>query len=634
MKFAVLDFETYYDDQYSLRKMTPVEYILDPRFEAIGCSVKEGQQLPYWVAGPDLAKLFNELDRDQGVITHNALFDMSICAWRYGFIPKLMVDTLGMSRACLGHKLKSLSLNSVASHLGLGVKGDAVGKVKGMSYAAIAGSPTLYQELITYANNDAELCAGIFHKLFYGGHFPVAELAVMDMILRCAVEPSFVIDQNILAQHLGEVRAKKETLLSQAMLLGADGKSSLMSNEQFASLLRQHGVEPPMKVSPITGKTTYAFAKTDLGLLDLQEHENPAVQALVAARLGHKSTIEETRTERLLSIANLSWPGLGQARLMPVPLKVSGAHTHRMSGDWKLNMQNLPARGGNNAIRRALMAPQDHEVLTVDSSQIEARLVAWLAGQDDLVLAFENKEDIYSQFATDLMGHPVNRKLKDPVHIAEGFVGKTCILGLGYMLGWKKFQARLEADSKNQLGNAIVFDDERAKNTVDFYRRKYSKISGLWRWLENNAIPALAGFTDPVTLGPCLFEEGSVLLPSGLRLWYDNLERTSDGWKFTYGRETKYLYGGKLLENLCQALARIITFDAALRIQKRCSVELDLIVRMKLQVHDENVFVVHKNSRIAVEKIALEEMHRRPEWGPTLPIAAEAGHGPSYGDAK
>ena len=158
MEVIFLDFETYYSKDYSLRKMTPVEYILDPRFEVIGCAIKRGiNGAPFWLTGDELAAFFAGLDpKVTCTVTHNALFDMCIVAWRYNFVPRLMVDTLGVARACLGHELKSLSLDSVARHLKLGVKGQALGKVVGMNALAIHQAG-LYQELVDYALHDVQL---------------------------------------------------------------------------------------------------------------------------------------------------------------------------------------------------------------------------------------------------------------------------------------------------------------------------------------------------------------------------------------------------------------------------------------------------------------------------------------------
>jgi hypothetical protein len=622
MKIIFLDFETFYSKDFTLRKLTPVEYILDPRFEVIGCAVKEGLNgKSHWVDGSNLQSYFDSLDpNDVMLVSHNALFDMCIVAWIYGFVPRVMSCTLSIARAVLGHLLKSLSLASVMAYLGLGKKGDTVLKVIGMNALAIQQA-SLWDEYVNYALDDVSGCAGIWNALVVGGQFPINELAVLDMVLRAAVTPQFYLDRNMLAEHAHEVAQEKEQLLARVGLLGG-GKASLMSNDQFAELLQSVGVDPPTKISLATDKETWAFAKTDPEFLELEEHENPMVQALVAARLGIKSTLEETRVARLMSISNLDWPGKGQVGLMPVPLKYSGAkQTHRLSGDWKINMQNL-RRGGK--LRRALTAPEGHKVLTVDSSQIEARLVAFLAEQWDLVELFEQGEDVYAVFASKVFGFQVTKL----THPTERFVGKQGVLGLGYNLGADKFQRRLRTDSKNQTGTEIILPVENAERVVNTYRGEYREIPALWRWLNYTAIPIIA-WGGHEELGPVKFEKGSVLLPSGLRLHYNNLAQDEAGeWWFTHGVQRKKLYGGKLLENICQALARVLTFDAGGRITRRTG------YRLALQAHDENAYVVRDQDVEAVCAVALEEMTRRPTWGAKLPLAAEVGVGQTYGDAK
>ena len=621
MQTIFLDFETFYSDEYSLRKMTPVEYVLDPRFEPHGCAVKHGLGAKsYWVEGPDLPKFFASLDPTvTSLVTHNALFDMCIVAWCYNFIPRLMVDTLGVSRAVLGHLLKSLSLANVARHLELGVKGTALLKVKGMSLPAIKLQPALYAEYVQYALDDVDLCAGIYDRLVRSGVFPLRELAVMDMVLRCTIEPRFLLCTNTLAQHLGEVQAKKDHLLSRAMLSGADGKTDLMSNDRFAELLRSLNVNPPMKISAVTGKPAYAFAKSDHEFLDLQEHPDPCVQAVVAARLGHKSTLEESRCQRLMSISRLTWQGNRQI-LMPMPLRFSGAHTHRLSGDWSLNMQNLP-RGGN--LRRALIAPPGYTVFTIDSSQIEARLNAWINQQWDLVKAFDRGEDVYSLFASEVFQRPINKK-DNP---KERFVGKQSILGLGYGLGHINFRIRLKTDSLNQIGIAIEITEGESLGVVTTYRSKYYCIPAGWKALNYTGIGALAG-NGGFEFGPCVFERQAIRLPSGLRLFYHDLHQAGGEWWFTYGVRRKKLYGGALLENICQALGQVLIKEAALRIRQRTG------YGFALQVHDELVYLIHNEDLDPFAIVAMEEMIRRPAWGPDLPLAAEAGRGSSYGDAK
>jgi hypothetical protein len=625
MRQIFLDFETFYSDDYTLRKMTPVEYVLDPRFEVTGLAVQDGiDGTPYWLDGSDLPAFFDNLDpKDTVLITHNALFDMCIVAWRYGFIPRLMVCTMNLARATLGGLLRRVSLASVSTHLGLPAKGDAIHKAKGMNLAAIKASPSFYLEYINYAKRDVANCAGIYKELVINRKFPVQELIVMDSVLRCAIEPSFKFNLNALAQHLNEIKTAKEQQLALAMCVGAEGKGDLMSNEAFANLLRNVGVDPPTKVSPVTGLQAYAFAKTDPEFLDLQEHENPAVQALVAARLGHKSTLEESRTERFMKIAPLQWPVTFPGNA-PMPLRYSGAHTHRLSGDWSLNVQNLP-RGGN--LRRALIAPPYHKVVAIDSSQVEARGVAVLCGQHDLVEAFAEGQDVYSSFASEIFQMPINKK-DNPV---ERFIGKEGILSLGYGAGAPKFRVRVKVGSKNQMGTAIELTEEEALKYVTTYRNKYAAIPAGWKHLNNVIIPALQTGTTvngaPVHFGPCVIEREAILLPNGLRLFYHGLVKSQGEWWFTYGEVRKKLYGGKLLENITQALARIVVMEASTRIRKRCS-------RFALQAHDELVYVVPDGQVEELRQVAMEEMTRRPVWLPGWPLAAELGVGLSYGDAK
>lgn len=620
MNFWFMDYESFYSREYSLRKMTPPEYILHPLFECMGCAFKEGANgAPFWVDGPDLPKFFAGIDKDKAAfVSHNALFDACITAWRYNTTPRLLVDTLGMSRATLGHVLKSHSLASVARHLGLGVKGDTLLKVEGMTSADIKAAG-LWQQYTDYALNDVELCAQIFTTLRAAPYsFPTKELVVKDAVLRCAINPKFHLDQDELHNHLYAVQRSKELLLQQ---VGPE-REELMSNDKFALALMQLGVDPPRKTSLLTGKETWAFAKTDHEFVELEEHENIDVQQLVAARLGLKTTLEETRTQKFINIGRVTWPGNRQG-LMPIPLRYAAAHTHRLGGEWKINMQNLP-RGG--ALRRALIAPPDHLVLAPDSAQIEARIVAWICGQADLVKAFADGEDVYSSFASEVFGFPVNKK-DNP---KERFIGKTSILGLGFGMGWPKFQNTVKVQSRNELGEVIELTDAQALNNVATYRRKYRRVERSWGLLGERGIKSLAS-GGKFEFGPCVFEKGAILLPNGLRLHYHDLKRENNEWSFTYAGKPKRLYGSKLLENMVQALARIAVMDAAVAINKRFEA---LGQELALQVHDELVYVVPRDIADACKAIALEEMSRRPTWAPGLPLKAEAEIGPSYGDAK
>lgn len=644
MEYITLDFETYYDKEYSLRKMTPVEYVLDPRYETIMLAVKRPGKEPFALEADQVQRFFDLLDPNETVlISHNALFDMCIVVWRYNFVPRLMVDTMSIARACLGHKLKSLSLESVALHLKLGVKGGAVKQMVGLRTADIKAAG-YWPDYVAYGKLDSTLCEGIFDKLVRGGEFPFNELIVTDMVIRATVLPQFSLNQVELAEHHADILQQKQNLLGAAMSLGADGRSSLMSDNAFAELLRKVGVEPPTKISPVTGRENYAFAKSDKAFTDLEEHPNPDVQALVAARLGHKSTIEETRTLRMLNIANLEWPiehlqkrGLVGEKLMPVPLRYSGAHTHRLSGDWKLNLQNLPARGKINHLKRALMARPGFKVLNIDSSQIEARIVAWLAREWELLKQFEDGLDPYRLFAAKVFNIPPPQITSE-----QRFLGKTSILGLGFGLGWAKFKAQvriksLEAAKYSGSGSEIILPDEEAVRIVTTYRTTFPGVPNAWSML-NNGIGTLAGNRRDFSFGPCHFEQGKIALPNGLYLHYHNLAHTSDGWQYEHAGKPRRLYGGALLENIVQALARIIVMDAACRIR----VQLEamkaphdwLPISLALQCHDALAYVVPDELVTTVGNIMMTEMNRRPTWAPELPLAAELKSGANYGDCK
>lgn len=623
-----IDVETYYDKEYSLRKMTPVEYILDPRFELIGFSVKTSSKPARWLDGHLIHDFLRALPREVIMISHNALFDQCVFSFRYGYVPTMMVDTMGMARAMLAHECKSMSLDAVAQHLGLGVKGNTVHNVMGMNAAAIRAAG-LMESYAAYCNNDNELCYAIFRELLQRG-FPATELRVMDMVLRTAVRPRFQLDQTVLAEHLAAVKASKESLLQRC---GLTSRDELMSNDKFADMLRRFGVEPPTKTSLTTGKQTYAFAKSDPDFIALDDHPDPDVQALVAARIGVKTTLEETRTQRFIDISHLRWPAHNTDRLMPIPLRYGAAHTHRLGGDWKLNMQNLsrPNKNipGSGRLRRALRAPDGHMVLTVDSSQVEARITSWFCCESALVQLFANKADVYSTFATEVFGFPVNKN-DNPV---QRFIGKQSVLGLQYGLGWPRFQAAIKKDARLQLGTTLEVSDEEAARIVGVYRRTYARIVRMWRRL-GDILPAMCDPDCHIEIHPVVFKHRKIVFPGGLTVNYHKLRYEGDEWKYDYGRETKRIYGAKMLENIVQTLARIATFTAGLRIAKRFAMFDDPTLDLALQAHDELGYIVPEDLVPVCKQIALEEMRRRPDWAPDLPLDAEAGVGPTYGDAK
>jgi DNA polymerase len=620
----ILDFESYYDDVYSLRKMTPAEYILDHRFEVSMMAAKLDDGPHEIIDGPDIPAYLSKIDPAvTTTVTFNALFDNCILSYIYDFVPVRMVDALGIARTMLAHKLPRLSLAKVAEYLKIGHKGHAIANVKGMRRDQIRNDPVLWGAFSDYCLQDNRLCEGVFRIL--GQNFPPAERRVMDLVLRCAVEPKFIIDRPMLVSHLEELKLEKAKLLTDA---GLSDRNLVMSNSQFQKALEDFGVDVEMKTSPITGKLLPAFAKTDEFMAELSEHEDSRVQALAAARLGHKSTIEETRGMTLLRVASLRWRNLTPFS-MPIPIRFGGTHTHRLSGDWKMNMQNMPSGRGpqKSKLRNSLRAPPGHKVIVADLGQIEARISALICGADVLLRAFTNNEDPYKLLAMAIFGVLLER-----VSSLQRFIGKSGVLGLGYGAGPPKFyimvirMARALGMDVRELKKVWTLD--LAKKSVSVYRNVNYPIVHTWRKLENVLDTAWLGLSAPVTCGPCVIGHGFVRGPNGLMMQYAEPKRENDGGlTYTYGGRKHTMYGSKFLENIVQFLARIVVMNVALRLSDRG-------YRFALQSHDELAFIVPDEDVDNAKQIIHTEMTRRPSWAPSLPLKADVGSGQTYGDAK
>lgn len=641
MKIITIDFETFYSQEFGFSKLTTEEYVRGPQWETIGFSYKINDGDTQWVPKPQVESALASIDwSDAMVIAQNTAFDGAVMAWHYGINPKVWVDIMGMSRALFPHE-KSHSLKSQAERMGVGIKGDEVNNAKGMHYKDF--TPYELARYGAYCNNDVELTYDLFMKYMAMG-FPKQELKLLDLTLRMFIEPVLELDVAGLTRHLEAVKESKQALLETVrdnMLKDADPeyvhaiytegmagiKTLLMSNDKFAKALESLGVTPPTKVSPATKKIAWAFAKTDEAFKALEEHEDERVQALVAARLGNKTTLEETRTQRFIGMA-----GRGK---FPVPLRYYGAHSGRWSGQDSVNLQNLPSRGLNkNKIKKAILAPAGHVVIDCDSAQIEARVLAWLAGQVDMVNSFLKKEDVYSIMASKIYGRHVDRKRVEvgpdgkefnPDN-TEGQVGKTVVLGAGYGVGHVKLQGFL----KTQAGVVVSLDE--SKRIIDTYRSAAYRIVEFWR-RAGDALEALIN-GQTMTVDDCGLIRAvpgkGLTLPNGLHIQYPNLRKVTN--EETGKTELVYtskglpvrIYGGKVVENICQAVARQIVAEQMLRVSKR--------YKVVLTVHDA-VAIIAKKEEAREARMYLEEcMSWVPPWATGLPLACESGVGASYGD--
>jgi DNA polymerase len=617
MHTITLDWESYYSDDLGFKKQTTEEYIRDPLFEEIGFGIKIDGGITNWHSGTreELHKQLRTYDwRNSRLLCHNTLFDGAILKWRFNIVPAMYLDTLCMARAIHGVDAGG-SLASLAEKYKLGVKGtevvDAFGKRRS-DFNQIS-----LERYGQYCKNDVELTYGLFNIL--AARFPESELSLIDMTLRMYIQPMLLVDDTLLITRLEEIKAEKSDLLQSLQdHLGCtdeeEVRKKLASNPQFAEILKSLDITPPMKKSNATGEQTFALAKNDEGFIALTEHADPFVQHLCAVRLGTKSTMEEKRIERFIDISRRN------NKCLPIPLKYYGAHTGRWAGLDKVNFQNLPSRDKKKkTLKNALLAPEGYHIVNCDSSQIEARVLAWLAGQDDLIVAFSEGRDVYSEFATKVYSKPVSKA--DPV---ERFVGKTCILGLGYGTGATKLQHTL----KTTPPGADLSETE-CRTIVNLYRKENDKIINLWEacdrsindltlWIKGKP-PYFLDKNHAVQIYP----EG-VRLPNGLYIRYPNLRILDEGHVYDSRKGPVNLWGGTMVENVVQALARIIVGLQMIKLSAR--------YRPILTVHDSAVCLVPTDELEEGIAFITGVMSTPPDWAQSLPVACEAKYAYSYGD--
>jgi DNA polymerase len=596
MDVVTLDFETYYAKDLSLTKMTTMEYVSHDLFKVWGVGIKINHDATEWYGEDDCEEALRSLYWDDiTLVCHNTPFDAYILTQYYGLIPKYYVDTAAMSRGLYpgqSARLKDVSIRCFPDDETMR-KGEELANAKGVYDL----DPELEESIAGYCIQDVDLTYAIYRQWL--DKMPLNELNLIDLTCRMFCEPKLKIDRERLAKYHEQEFKNAETTIAAA---GVDRKV-LSSNQQFAEYIYEIGLVPPTKVSLTTGKDIPALGKNDKAFTQLQ-NMYPQFKHVWDARIATKSRLTETRAKRFLEAA---W----KDDWLPVPLRYYAAHTGRFGGTDKLNMQNLP-RGGE--LRKCIVAPDDHLLFVADLSNIEARMLAWLAGESELVEQFRNGDDIYSNFASKIYERPINKK-DDPI---ERFVGKTAILGLGYGMGAQKFKDTLEAGA---MGPPVHFTLEKAKQIVNTYRSTYSGIQRLWRKLEDLLKQTMHSDNWGNTYGPLTVGNNTLQLPNGLGLRYHNLRSTSQGLMYD-SRKTEYTYGGRITENVIQALARIVITDSMLRLDKTHDVALT--------VHDEIIITgTNINPDATMEKI-ITDMCIPPPWASDLPLDAEGGYAREY----
>ena len=601
MNTICIDFETYFDREYTLRKLTTEEYIRDPRFEVHGAAVKRYPDKPaeWYDAGQLDVILRGDVWCHSAVLCHHVHFDGLILAHHYGVRPRAWLDTLSMARLLLGNHI-GVSLDSVRREFGYKHKFTPYKLFEGKHWNDIA--PSVQHNMAAGCCDEVESIWTLFHKMCE--HFPAKQLQVVDILARMFIDPRLVGDREFFGRIWSAENDRKNGLLVQLGLT----KAELQSAEKFASLLLDHGVEPEMK----DGKNgpIPAFAKTDPFMESLLEDEDVEVRALAEARLGVKSTIQQTRAERLGCMA-LRGP-------LCAYLRPYGARTTHQSGGDRTNWLNfrkrdpdLPLSDGNISLKGGICAPEGYMLAVVDAGQIECRILNWFAGQEDVLDTFRSGGDPYVRVAEAFYGYPVHKGTP------ERQVGKILELQSGYGSGGPKIAATLRTRA------GIILTEDQAVGARDAYRSTHPHVVQLWNGGERILRRITGGIAE--TWGPCMLDgEGRIYLPNACPLIYDTLERSGAEWRVRQRNGWQKLYGAKLVENVVQALAWNIVSDAMIRVDNGG-------FRVVNAPYDELLVLVPRDGREnEALQFIIEEMRRVPEWADGLPLDAEGHLGERY----
>jgi len=608
-----IDFETAFSSKdYTLRKMSMVEYVRDSRFKAFGLAYAIENGPIVWVTGSQIPKFCSDIANKYGwpnVVTvgHNNKFDSTILHEVYECVPGQFVCTKAMSKAVFAKSIKGHALADLAAHYGLDSKG--IMKTDGLRELTAEQE----SELASYCVNDVKLCREIYTMLKQD--FPESQYEAMHRTVSMFVSPKLQLNVPLLEKTAKEEALRRETIFKE---IGID-KKEFASNAKFPKLLLAEGYEVPTKVSPRTGKTIPALALGDPEFLEMAEEGNERLKTLCEARIAAKSTLLETRSAKLAAI--------GRTGRWPFDVEFSGAdQTHRFSGGSGAggNPQNFTR---DSALREAVEAPKGYSLVVGDFSQVEPRLVAWLAQDKEQMRLFTESADVYCRFASTYYGRTITK--------ADDFerrLGKEAEIGLGYGMGGEKFQTRI----KIKVGKDIGID--KSKEAVKVYRTLHAAVPALWAKLEE-FLPAMTQkgcHISPPGL-VVTFAYQSIILPSGLVTRYENLRRREgkwpDGrpkmeWVFDVWKDrklqTRPIYGGHLLENIAQALGGELTKLAMAHFGDQVTG----------QMHDEIHVLCRRGLELPTAQKLKRVMSVSPSWLPNMKLDAEVGWGKSWGACK
>ena len=594
MQKIYLDFETYYDQLLTLSSMSTAQYVNHEDFKVWGVGIKVEDSETEWYNEDETPAILEQIDWDNtALVCHNTLFDAFVLTQHFGHKPAYYYDTAAMSRGLypnMSARLKDCVVREFPSRADLR-KGEELVNAKGVRDL----DPELDAQIGGYCIQDVDLTYELFKS--YVKDYPCKELHLIDLCVRMFVEPKLILDKDSLLEYRKNIATKTR------LAIDASGttREVLASQQKFRAHLEELGIVVPTKKSPTTGQKIPAFGKNDPGYIQMC-NMYPEHACVWEARELVKSRLEETRATRFIDSCNPDGT-------FSVPLRYYAAHTGRFGGADKLNVQNLP-RGSE--LRTAIQAPEGQKLFVADLSNIEARMLAWLAKEYDLLNAFATGRDVYCEFASQIYGREITKADK-----LERYVGKTAILGLGYGMGHVRFQDTLKAGSPS-----VEVSDSVAQSIVTQYRGMYPNIPILWSKMKDLLFLMLKNNNE--SYGPLIVQKQQLRLPNGMALKYPDLNYISN--EFTYTQYGKFIrtHGPRVTENVIQALARIVITDQMLDIQSLP--EVDIV----MQVHDEIIAIGSEvDSDATMDKI-IEIMRTPPDWCDDLPLDAEGGVSQKY----
>lgn len=612
MRQITLDFETYYDPKYSLKKMSTSLYVFDERFKIQGFSIREaGVSTYYSMRTPAQEKkarrAIADIDWSQVLLVgHHLQFDALILTRHFDVkTVGQYICTLSMARPTLTGVIKSHSLNSLADYLGVGHKLDGLEDTKGIVELTEAQD----EQLGLYCNEDVRLCEEVFTIL--EPTISPFERQIIDWHIRAYAEAEFHVDKDRAQQEVDKIEQEKEDLFALVECYLPESLSSktvaqvLRSSPMFAETLEHNHITVPKKTSPTTGKETYAFAKTDEGF-KLLDKGNDVSQLLYESRLKAKSDTALNKAKLLLEFA--------KNEPMPIYMNYSRAITMRSSGGDKIQAQNFP-RGGE--ARKCLIAPPGHKVISIDSSGIELRMALWFSQQDDKLEIVRNGGDLYVDMASEIYGIP-----PEQVDKHQRMVGKVLILAAQYGAGINTVHNIM---SQGLMGPPIDITLQETAELVTTFRTTFDMVAEMWKVSENFLrVMCLDSRYKSVEYKGIRFEEERAYKQTGMYIHLPNLHVDDEG-SFKYigaqGVET-YVYGSKFYNYMVQSQARDVVYHQINEVAKR--------YKPLMAVHDETTIIVPDSEVEEAEQFLLSTFKTPPSWCSDLPLNAETDIGQYY----